>query len=397
MTRWPAPEDSLSAAPPRGATLDTRAAIGIARVLCILGIVYVHAWTGRDGDTLIRMAHTGQGMLRWVLIELVGRSAVPLLGAISGWLVAASAVRRGYAGFARVKARTIFLPMLLWNVLAMALVSGFARWGHLAAPIPSSPREAIDWLFCATQANPINVQISFLRDLFLCMLAAPLLARLPTRALLATGVAAMLWDVSGLNLLVLLRPQILVFFVAGMLAKRTGAAERIGGWPLAWAVLPYLVLVVPKILLSIQYEPWLLAHVAVADAIDLPLRFATAIAVWRIALALAGRPAGRIVLRGERYAFLLFCSHLVLIWLLGPVIGLATGRLGSPLYAPYLLLQPILVLAPTVLLGRLLERAMPRAANLLSGGRLAAPGATPRLNRIAPSAMAPAAQGSCAS
>jgi hypothetical protein len=391
MTRWPAPSDSIAAAPPRAApALDTRAAIGIARVLCILGIVYVHAWTGRDGDTLIRMAHTAQGTLRWVLIELVGRSAVPLLGAISGWLVAASAARRGYAGFAQVKARTIFLPMLLWNVIAMALVSGFARWGHLAAPIPEGPREALDWLLCATQANPINVQISFLRDLFLCMLAAPLLARLPTRALIAVGAVAMLWDVSGVNLYLLLRPQILVFFVAGMLAKRTGFAERIGGWPLAWAVAPYILLVVPKILISVRYEPWLLAHVAAADAIDLPLRFAAAIAVWRIALALAERPAGRLVLRGERYAFLLFCSHLVFIWLLGPVIGLATGRLGSPLYTPYLLLQPILVLAPTVLLGRLLERATPRAANLLSGGRLAQPGAKPRLNRAAPSVMEPA-------
>ncbi len=393
MTRWPAPPECLSAAPPSAPVLDTRAAIGIARVLCILGIVYVHAWTGRDGDTLIRMAHTGQGVLRWVLIELVGRSAVPLLGAISGWLVAASAQRRGYAGFARVKARTIFLPMVLWNAIAMMLVSGFAYWGHLAAPVPSSLRETLDWLFCATQANPINVQISFLRDLCLCMLAAPLLARLPTRALAAVGVVAMLWDVSGLNLIVLLRPQILVFFIAGMLARRTGMAERIGGWPLAWAVLPYVALVVPKILISVRYEPWLLAHVAVADTIDLPLRFAAAIAVWRIALALAGHKAGRLVLRGERYAFLLFCAHLF-IWLLGPVIGLATGRLGSPLYTPYLLLQPLLVLAPTVLLGRVLEAMVPRAANLLSGGRLAAPGATPRLNRAAASVMEPAVQGS---
>ena len=377
-------------APGAHATLDTRAAIGIARVLCILGIVYVHAWTGRDGDTLIRMAHTGQGVLRWVLIELVGRSAVPLLGAISGWLVAASAARRGYAGFAQVKARTIFLPMLLWNAIAMALVGGFAHWGHLAAPVPASAREALDWLFCATQANPINVQISFLRDLFLCMLAAPLLARLPTRALLGVGLIAIAWDVSGANLLVLLRPQILVFFIAGMLAKRTGTAERIGGWPLAWAVLPYVVLVVPKILLSVRDETWLLGHVAAADAIDLPLRFAAAIAVWRIACALAERPAGRVVLRGERYAFLLFCAHLVFIWLLGPVIGLATGKLGSPLYPPYLLLQPLLVLAPVVLLGKGLERIAPRAANLLSGGRLAAPAASPRLNRAVASVMEPA-------
>jgi hypothetical protein len=53
------------------------ASIGIARVLCIMGIVYVHAWTGLAGSDLIRLNDTTQGMLRWGLIELLGRSSVP--------------------------------------------------------------------------------------------------------------------------------------------------------------------------------------------------------------------------------------------------------------------------------------------------------------------------------
>ena len=54
-------------------------AIAIARVICIVGVVYVHAWTGRGGADLDALRTTGQEMLRWVLMEIFGRSAVPLI------------------------------------------------------------------------------------------------------------------------------------------------------------------------------------------------------------------------------------------------------------------------------------------------------------------------------
>ena len=47
--------------------VPTREAIQIARVLCILGIVYVHAWTGLTGEQLAAIDQTPQGILRWPL------------------------------------------------------------------------------------------------------------------------------------------------------------------------------------------------------------------------------------------------------------------------------------------------------------------------------------------
>jgi fucose 4-O-acetylase-like acetyltransferase len=367
--------DAAIVPPPRiaKAAVPTREAIGIVRILCILGIVYVHAWTGRSGEELHALDETGQGVLRWGLIELVGRSAVPLLGAISGWLSGPSAAKRSYLDFVGVKARTILAPMLLWNLIAFALVSGAAVFGHLKAPVPSSFGEALDWLGCITQPNPINVQISFLRDLFLCMCAAPLLARLSTRWLWAAWAGALIWSILVVPWPILLRPPILLFFVTGMLARRSGLAERIAGWPLWACVAPYLLLVPLKIWLSADAEGWWMSHVEAANAIDLPMRFAAAFALWRIALALAPNPAGRVLTRGERYAFLLFCCHLVLIWLIGPIIGHAVGKLGAPGYPPYLLLQPALALGGTVLLAWGLERLSRPLAGLLLGGRLAEP------------------------
>jgi hypothetical protein len=353
--------------------VPTRQAIQIARVLCILGIVYVHAWTGLTAEQIATLDKAPQGILRWVLIELVGRSAVPLLGAISGWLSGPSAAKRSYGAFVRVKARTVLAPMILWNVIALALVSGSAAAFGLPAPVPASIREALDWIGCVTQPNPINVQISFLRDLFLCMGAAPLLTRLPDRWLWTLWVLAIAWSVSGIDLYILLRPQILVFFLSGMLGRRHGTAERIGGWSLFGCVLPYLLLLPGKVVLGSQDDAWLQAHVVAADALDLPLRFAAALAVWRIALALVATRAGARIIAAERYAFLLFCCHLVLIWLLGPPIGRLTGPMGRPGYIPFLLIQPLLALGGTILLGHALLIASRPAAKLLSGGRLDRP------------------------
>jgi hypothetical protein len=353
--------------------VPTREAIQIARVLCILGIVYVHAWTGLTGEQLAAIDQTSQGILRWVLIELVGRSAVPLLGAISGWLSGPSAAKRTYGAFVRVKARTVLTPMLLWNLIALALVSGSALLFGLAAPVPAGIKEALDWIGCVTQPNPINVQISFLRDLFLCMCAAPLMARLSDRWLWGLWLLAAGWSISSLDLYLLLRPPILLFFLSGMLARRHLVAERIGRWPLIGCVLPYLLLLPGKIMVAVQDDDWLKQHVAAANAIDLPLRFAAAFAVWRIAIALVPTDLGKRIVKVERYAFLLFCCHLVLIWLLGPLIGMVTGRMGEPGYIPFLLLQPLLALGGTILVGRLLLLASRPAAKLLSGGRLDQP------------------------
>jgi fucose 4-O-acetylase-like acetyltransferase len=365
--------------------VPTREAIQIARVLCILGIVYVHAWTGLTGEQIAALDQTPQGLLRWILIELVGRSAVPLLGAISGWLSGPSAAKRSYGAFFKVKARTVLAPMILWNLIALALVSGSAAAFALPAPVPASLKEALDWIGCITQPNPINVQISFLRDLFLCMCAAPLLTRLPDRWLwLLWGIAA-LWSVADVQPYLLLRPAILLFFLSGMLARRHQVAERIARWPILGCVMPYLLLLPGKVVLGSQDDAWLQSHVVFANAIDLPMRFAAALAIWRIALALVPTRAGPRVIGLERYAFLLFCCHLVLIWMLGPLIGLATGTMGAPGYIPFLLLQPALALGGTILVGRALEFVSRPAAKILSGGRL--DGVRPQtLPRRAPSA-----------
>lgn len=342
-------------------------AIAIARVICILGVVYVHAWTGLNGHDLEIARGTPQENLRWLLMEIFGRSAVPLLGVISGWLVGGSSRTQNWFRHVLRKARTILLPMILWNGLGILLVSGAALLLGLSAPVPVS----IDWLFeelFIVSRNPdINVQMPFLRDLFLCMVAAPLFVRSPAWLLMSIAGAAALAQLMGWGPPVLMRPAILFFFVIGMIARRTGLAERVAalGWPVA--AMPFLLLMAVQLHFSLQATQS--AGIGVG-LLDLAVRVAAAAGFWRLSWGLADSPLCGILLRIEPFAFLLFCSHLILIWLGGPVLGALFGKLGSPLYPAYLLIQPLLVLIAVLLLGSMLSRAWPGMTKVLSGGRL---------------------------
>lgn len=345
-------------------------AISIARILCLFGMIYVHAWTGLTGEQLRALADSGQGMLRWTLMELLGRSAVPLLGIVSGWLLANGARHRAFLPFVARKARAILTPMILWNGLSILIVSGAGYAGIIQAPGVRSLWWLMDELFCLATPNDINVQTAFLRDLFLCMAAAPLLLRAGTAWLLAVVAVTALWSVSGWTFPLLLRPAIALFFVLGILIRRGDLALRLASVPPLLAAAPALLLAALKIALE--------AHAGAAEQalpyalplVDLLLRPAVALLFWRGAWAFAGAASAPRWVVLDRYVFFVFCAHLILIWLGGPLFGRVTGPLGSPAYPLFLLLQPVLVVAAGIALARALDTVAPDAAALLSGGRL---------------------------
>ena len=353
-------------------------AIGIARVLCILGIVYVHAWTGLGGEELSRANETTQGLLRWALIELLGRSSVPLLSIISGYLVVRSISGRGMGAFLAGKARTILAPMVLWNAIAIVFVSGAAWLGLIYAPVPNTWWWTIDELFCLASPDDINVQMPFLRDLFVCMVAAPLLIRLPGWALAMLALVAVIWSISGYSFILLLRPSILVFFIHGIAARRYDLAAWVASRPIVFVALAYAGFALLQVWLETVGGDRGVNNPLLLSSIDLAMRFTTAMFFWSLAWRLANSRFANLLLRLEPYVFLLFCSHLIMMWLGGPLIGKLTGPLGSPLYPVFLVMQPVLVLGATILLARRLNALGAPAARLLSGGRLATGGRSGR-------------------
>jgi hypothetical protein len=202
------------------------------------------------------------------------------------------------------------------------------------------------------------------------MLAAPWLVRMSSGGLLGVAVTAAIWVVADWTVPILLRPAILLFFACGVLAARHGLAERIAHLPVRAAIWPFLLVLPLKLVLAIWGDRLAAPGGHLVAAVDLGLRFAAAMAVWRLSILFASRPVGAWILRLAPYSFLLFCSHVIFMWLLGPLLGSATGAMGHPAWPFYFLLQPLLALGFAVALGEGLAALSPAAAQVLSGGRL---------------------------
>jgi surface polysaccharide O-acyltransferase-like enzyme len=345
-------------------------AIAAARVFCIFGIIYVHAWTGVRWSALMESSDSAQGIFRWVIVELIGRSSVPLLGMISGWLVASSAMQRGYWSFLGNKARSVLAPMLLWNALAVAIVCGAGWLGWIRAPMPRDMEWVIDEVFGYATFNNINIQTTFLRDLFICMALAPLLVRLRSRWLGVLAAVTFAWSIFAWWFPLFLRPHIPLFFMLGICARRYGVADRVAAMPFAYAALPFAVLGPIKLAVSIWGYQFGREHAELIAVIDGGMRLAAALLAWRTAIALTNTPLMAVMKRVEPYAFFLFCGHMIMIWLGGQTLGRVSGPLGSPGYPAFFLMQPLLCLVAAMIIGRVLMEVMPGLASLLSGGRL---------------------------
>ncbi len=216
------------------------------------------------------------------------------------------------------------------------------------------------------------MQTPFLRDLFVCMVMAPLFVRLRNGWLIALTVGIAVWAIGGWWFPLILRPQIPLFFLLGIAARRWDVADRVAAMPFPYALLPFALLAPVKLVVSIWGFQFGLRYPEMVAAIDLLMRLAAAMLMWRIATGLVDRPVAAMIKRIEPYAFLLFCSHLIMVWLFGQRLGRISGPLDAPGYPIFLLLHPVLILGATIVLGRLLIEISPGAANWLSGGRLRA-------------------------
>src|SRR3546814_12573437 len=100
------------------------------------------------------------------------------------------------------------------------------------------------------------------------------------------------------------------------------------------------------------------------------LRLVAALLFWKLSAFLANGRFAAAISRFDPYTFLLFCTHVMMMWLIAPVIGPLFRRFGEPGYPIFLLLLPIMELAGAVGIGLLLRRFSSYFAGVMSGGKL---------------------------
>lgn len=311
-----------------------------------------------------------QGILYWIVVEVLSRSSVPLLSVISGWLVAASINRRSYAAFISGKMKSLLAPMAAWNLITVFLIGLVVLLADYHAGFEPVGLPLFNQIIHLLGVGELNYQNAFLRDVFICMLMAPWVLRLPDYALWLLIGGAAIWSIAEWQLYILLRPQILLFFLIGIIAERNDLDSAVRSFAFLPMMLVFALAVGAKAVLAIFSADYPLFHPYLAAVLDNGLRLIAAVVFWRAALRLAQGNYAPMLLKIEPYMFMMFCSHVLIIRGFSPFAAKLFGRFGDPLWPVYFILQPLFVLAVVYVIAEALKFFTPSIAQLLSGGRL---------------------------
>lgn len=340
--------------------------IRVARVLCIFFMVTVHFW---PGDGRIRDADAPAALHAFyiLVIDYLGRSSVPLLSIVSGVLLTVAFAGRARPGDAttmiRQKARALLVPMVLWSALTLAL---FAVFAVLRGDYGRMPDDVMGWINAvfAVTAPPASMPLAFLRDVFLASVLAVLSLTLWRQspflglALLLGVTAAEVADLSNL----FLRPQILLFYVLGVLIAIAGKSGMRPGWPLVVGLIA-LEVVLNRILNVDEMHP--------VTEVVLPYltRLAMVLLMWEAANTIRAQNGAlrRLTFAIEPHVFVIFCSHVILLAIAGPFLfALGIGP-AKPLFLLVFLGQLALVTGGGILISVLGWRMAPQVMAVLSG------------------------------
>lgn len=332
--------------------------IRIARVLCILAVVWVHS--PPYGDRVPTAAFTSDGVV-WLIREMFARSSVPLLSVISGYL-AIRLDKGSYPTIIRKKFFTLIVPLFLWNLIGLA--NKVLQTGTFPSLI------YLPKLLLGVTGYPMLLPLYFLRDVFVCNLLLPILLLGVRRATLITLAALLLNAIHDADGPLFLNSAIPLFFVAGLALGDGRLSTRwIARRPAAWAIgsATVLLLIATLPLYASAARTW---GTDWSNAVTIAQRTAGAIFFWIVAGAALNGAAGRLARRYEPIIFFIFCGHLLLLGAAWKLFGLA-GLVQLPAAVlAFFLLSPVTVLMLSIMAVLVLGTVMPKLLAVLIAGRV---------------------------
>lgn len=376
----------LSALPARERPLDAAASlprtIEFARVALVIGLVFLHYFNlpGDHRPPFQGIDPAGPRIATFVngFLTFFFFSAVPLLSAVSGWLFfgggdgAGQAIGRKMRG----RARSLLLPLLLWNLATLALAIlvqrvaptiGFAQQFNLQ----SATAGAWDYANAVLGITevPIAFQFWFVRDLFVTVLCAPILWLALRHAPMAGAVVlAAVWA-AGFTLGLFIRTDVLFFFYLGALARRRDWDLHITAGATLSLLLAYSALVALRTLAPLvldMADPGTIAWLDVVTRLMRPLGVA---ACWGACLHLAATSRGGALARWGGFAFFLHAAHYPAIALVKEILSRVMPAGGEGWLLAHYGASVAITIAITAAAGVLLFRLSPAFYGVLAGGR----------------------------
>lgn len=361
-------------------TLDdaTSRQIVVCRVLCIFFMMSVHVRPYFDTLTW----HRGDAM-HWigtVFVEVFGRASVPTLSVISGFLIALGFGTSSLGSFVWKRFKVLCLPMLCWNLALQALlVAPAVLLGQPSAThdlfFGGSTVDAVLQHLLFLYGQPMNMTLSFLRDLFVCSLIARLALGLGSRGVLvALALSVAAWQADMYGELVV-RNSILSFVLVGVLLQKHVGHLR-PPTPVAMAAYGVLLGVTGLFWAGLMDR---VEAVVPPDVWRLAFRSAATLCMLDAASRIARCNVFGFLRMCEPAAYLAYLSHTLVTFVGWEVVRRVLGGVDHPLYAAYFIATPVVCFALAIAAMPVLDRA-PGWAQVLLRGK---PRARPRARKLA--------------
>ncbi len=337
-------------------------------------MIYVHVNPG-----VSRFAPDVEGIrafdvLRFWMVDSLGRASVALLSVIAGYLAVYSLRREPFRRFASKKVSSLMIPLLLWDSLFIvaAIAGNFIAEGHLQQSLQGPlTLQRLPNLLIAVTASPANEPLDFLRDVFVCSMLAPLLIMTlrSTRkgyVVLVVGLAALGFATNYLH-----TPNILLLYAIGIYVAHLDTIPRLSvkfvaaSW-VAMAALG-LVLAVGEIETTLHgtgYHANTLLEVGFS-AIRLP----AAVAFWDLSLRINRSELLSKLARLEPFVFIAFCCHLLVTTVVWMFWQKVLGDYYDPAYPLFFFFAPVIVMIAAVVFSEVANLYARPAFAMLNGGR----------------------------
>ena len=341
----------------------------------IVLVVFIHAYEAsvRFSGSVVGAAEIDSGFdsLRVLISQCIARVAVPLFFLIAGYLFAwqDSFSWNRFVEKLRSRVRTLFIPFVFWNLLALALLlvvqtGAYFKGFDSGAQVRVSelgPGDLFLWFFGVTKA-PFAYQFWFIRDLMVLVLVFPVIRLLLGSSVVGWIAIACLGIIWGGYVFETALPTIeaLFFFSLGVFVRIRGATlfdlDRFG-----WVFLVlFLALLVPDMLIGGAPQKHVLHRLTVLLGVASFL-FVTSIhslnGFWVRMRTLSAS------------AFFVFAAHEPLLTVVRKIYYKLVGP-GAPheVFLGYLFC-PAFVILILVAIHRISKSAFPRALNIVVGAR----------------------------
>jgi succinoglycan biosynthesis protein ExoH len=291
--------------------------ISILRLVLIAGVVVIHI----PFDDSSSPYNHGASLFNWLRVlfgEVIFRSAVPCLSAISGYLLFRNGRLGCYITLIKRKFTTLFVPFIIFNTGLYVLVFTAQQHDIAVGYFPDlqslSTSDSLNLMF-SYSAHPINLPLYFLRDLFVCIILAPLIELLVLKVPIITLTAIFTMTMVPWHWYLLLRVDILFAFTVGATLSlheiNICILDKIRGilfllFLLASSAFAYILLV------SVDHE---------ARTLVLGRKLLLILGVgciWSFGSSIVNNPFGDFLFRHSRASFWLFCTHypmLIVCWM----------------------------------------------------------------------------------